>query len=178
MVMDLINEEFSKLVSSIRSEIFNTYPSTLYHLTFKENLQILIDDFNKKYPKTEFILDYSIEEIIPQHVIAPLYRIVKELNENIGKHADAEIGKVTVEIDNAEIQLIVEDDGVGVGNILEFEKSLIQTNDHIGLLSIKNDINWLNGSFKMLSLPGPNSGTKVWVTIPCMKGEQYENITS
>ena len=47
MVMDLINEEFSKLVSSIRSEIFNTYPSTLYHLTFKENLQILIDDFNK-----------------------------------------------------------------------------------------------------------------------------------
>ncbi|MCI0138437.1 MULTISPECIES: sensor histidine kinase [Enterococcus] len=178
MVMDLINEEFSKLVSSIRSEIFNTYPSTLYHLTFKENLQILIDDFNKKYPNTEFILDYSIEEIIPQHVIAPLYRIVKELNENIGKHADAEIGKVTVEIDNAEIQLIVEDDGVGVGNILEFEKSLIQTNDHIGLLSIKNDINWLNGSFKMLSLPGPNSGTKVWVTIPCMKGEQYENITS
>ncbi|WP_267571135.1 hypothetical protein [Enterococcus faecalis] len=103
---------------------------------------------------------------------------MKELNENIGKHADAEIGKVTVEIDNAEIQLIVEDDGVGVGNILEFEKSLIQTNDHIGLLSIKNDINWLNGSFKMLSLPGPNSGTKVWVTIPCMKGEQYENITS
>lgn len=47
MVTDLINEEFSKLVSSIRSEIFNTYPSTLYHLTFKENLQILIDDFNK-----------------------------------------------------------------------------------------------------------------------------------
>ncbi|WP_225585821.1 hypothetical protein, partial [Enterococcus faecalis] len=38
--------------------------------------------------------------------------------------------------------------------------------------------NRLNGSFKMLSLPGPNSGTKVWVTIPCMKGEQYENITS
>ncbi|EGO8385840.1 hypothetical protein EWY11_06220 [Enterococcus faecalis] len=42
----------------------------------------------------------------------------------------------------------------------------------------KNELIGLNGSFKMLSLPGPNSGTKVWVTIPCMKGEQYENITS
>ncbi|MFJ8514313.1 sensor histidine kinase [Lysinibacillus xylanilyticus] len=177
-IIELINIEFSKLVRSIRTEIFNTSPSTLYYLPLEENIQILIDDFNRKYSETEFILKHNIKATVPKYVIAPVYRIIKELNENIGKHASATIGKTNISVKNSALSIIIEDNGIGIKDYLQIEKILIQTKEHVGLLSIKNDINWLNGSFELLSVPTITVGTMIKITIPFNEEATNENPAS
>jgi two-component system sensor histidine kinase ComP len=84
-IESLVRIEFSKLIRSIRDEVFNISPSTLYYLSFEENIQILIEDFNHKYPEIEYLLIYQLNGELPKHLVAPVYRVIKELNENIGK---------------------------------------------------------------------------------------------
>ena len=61
-IESLVRIEFSKLIRSIRDEVFNISPSTLYYLSFEENIQILIEDFNHKYPEIEFLLIFQLNE--------------------------------------------------------------------------------------------------------------------
>ncbi len=171
-VMGLVRIEFSKLVQSIRKEIFNTSPSTLYHLSFEENIQILMDDFNQKYPQIKFIFHAQLKESFPKYLIAPVYRIIKELNENVGKHSKAAIGETNIITHKNIFSIVVEDNGIGINDYSRVEKKLIQSKEHMGLLSIKNDVNWLNGSFELLSVPNLTAGTTIRITIPFESGEE------
>lgn len=162
----LITLEFSKLITSIRNEIFNTTPSTLYHIPFEDNVAILIQDFNQRFPEIHFRLIYHISQQPPEFVIAPVYRIIKELNENSAKHSQGLLVETTLEITQNHLTLTVEDNGIGIGSLEQLEKELIHQKGHIGLLSIKNDINWLSGSFELMPIEKYTSGTSLKITIP------------
>ncbi|MEG0582790.1 sensor histidine kinase, partial [Enterococcus sp.] len=165
-IMELITLEFTKLIASIRNEIFNTAPSTLYHIPFEDNVAILIQDFNQRYPDRHFQLRHRVSQQPPEFVIAPIYRIIKELNENSAKHAHGTLVETTLEITAGNLTLTVEDDGIGIASLEYLEKELIHKKGHIGLLSIKNDVNWLNGTFEMIPSEKHSTGTKIKTTIP------------
>lgn len=171
-IESLVKIEFSRLIRSIRDEIFNISPSTLYYLSFEENIRILIEDFNQKYTKIKFVSIHNLESKLPKYLFAPVYRIIKEINENIGKHSKAAFGITKMYSNQESFSLVIEDDGIGISDYFHLEKKLIQSKDHIGLLSIKNDLKWLNGSFEIVSKPTIDMGTIIKITIPIENREE------
>lgn len=165
-IKELITIEFSKLIYSIRRQIFETTPSTLYHLSFAENIAILIEDFNLRYRQTHFSYDYQGESELPRHLIPPTYRMIKELNENIGKHAKATLATTSIEVTPTQLTLWITDNGIGLTNMNQLEKELIHKKGHIGLLSIKNDVTWLEGTFQLLPRTDRSKGTQIKIIIP------------
>lgn len=176
-IKQLITIEFSKLIYSIRQKIFDITPSTLYHVSFYENITILTTDFNQRYPETTFLFEHAGIPALPHHVIAPAYRIIKELNENIGKHAQGTWAKTTIQMTKTWLTILVQDDGIGIANFDSLEKELIQKREHIGLLSIKNDVNWLNGTFQLLPPSDSITGTVIQITIPLKEMENTDENT-
>jgi two-component system sensor histidine kinase ComP len=180
-ILKVINIEFSKLIQSIRTQTFDIFPSTLYNLTFEENLKILMTDLNKKKPEEmeNLCLNMSIKQELPKHIIAPAYRMIKELNENVLKHSLATTATTNVFIHNHQLHIIVEDNGIGINEYLETsQKDTYHPKQHTGILSIKNDLNWLNGSFKYVRKTIPKNRTKIMLKIPLEREATYEYITN
>jgi signal transduction histidine kinase len=61
-----------------------------------------------------------------------IYRIVQESLSNVLKHAQADKAVVTARKDNGYLEILIEDDGVGIGR-----QSQAQTEHHYGLLGMK-----------------------------------------
>ena len=83
-------------------------------------------------------ISYGEEEGLSDVIKITIYRIVQELLKNITKHANAKEVIVQLTIENEEIILIVEDDGVG------FDTSI--THKGIGIENIYSRTAYLNGT--------------------------------
>ena len=114
---------------------------------------------------------YQLNGELPKHLVAPVYRVIKELNENIGKHSHATYGITKILNKKNILSIVIEDNGKGIRDYFKSEKNLFKGKEHIGLLSIKNDIKWLNGSFKIFPMEIVNPGTIIEINIPFEKGE-------
>lgn len=93
-----------------------------------------------------------------------VYRIVQELVVNIVKHAQASSGKIEIAIKGREIMIKVTDNGKGI------DDNNPET-PGIGLASIRNKANALNGSVKLTSSPGNGTIVEVWLSIDTFKNE-------
>ena len=91
-----------------------------------------------------------------------LYRIVRELLHNIVKHAAAREAKIFLSKVDNNIQICVEDDGIG------FEPSGIDSGSGnaggFGLFSVRERLNYLKGNLAIRS--GSGRGTQIIVTVP------------
>ena len=87
-----------------------------------------------------------------------LYRCFQELISNILKHAAAEEVTVHLNISESEVELIVEDDGVG---FIPGQKT------SLGMNNLNSRVAIFDGSFIVDSIPG--KGTTTIITIPLPK---------
>lgn len=85
-----------------------------------------------------------------------LYRITQEAVANAVKHARAETIIVQLIQTDGELQLSIEDDGVGLGN-----DQTPAPKRHYGLLGMRERAMMVNAQLKVISEPG--NGTCVWV---------------
>lgn len=144
---ELILETFRALNDSIREKMFDIYPSTLLDLSFYDSVSILCEKM-ETHPlafssvSIQLIMDNDI--IIPVHLRFPLFRTIKELIQNSLKHANPTIINVMINSSSKKLVIKVEDDGIGM-DLNEY----LQRKEHsdVGLLSIKQEINLLNGEF-------------------------------
>ncbi|MGI8910528.1 MAG: GAF domain-containing sensor histidine kinase [Rubrobacteraceae bacterium] len=97
---------------------------------------------------------------LPPSVEAALYRVCQEALNNVARHAQA--GRVTVRLVATpdQVQLVVEDDGLG------FDASEPPRNRH-GLVGMEERIEMLGGGLVVTSAPG--AGTRVLATVPLEK---------
>jgi signal transduction histidine kinase len=91
-----------------------------------------------------------------------LFRNVQELLINVIKHSQANKVKVYSRRVNNQIQVSVEDDGVGF-DVLELDSKPSRTGG-FGLFSIRERLEHIGGRFEIESRPG--HGTKVKLTAP------------
>lgn len=82
-----------------------------------------------------------------------LYRVACEALANVAAHAQARTVEVTVERDGAEVRLTVADDGRG------FEPASAFQAGHLGLVSMRERVELLGGTFELIAAPG--GGTRV-----------------
>ncbi|MFK7750311.1 MAG: ATP-binding protein [Kordia sp.] len=99
---------------------------------------------------------FNINERLPERIEVSIYRITQELINNIIKHSKAQNVNVQLFKSDANIILIVEDDGVGM-HASKSEKG-------IGLLNISSRVDMIHGTVNFE--PSPNSGTLVTIKIP------------
>jgi signal transduction histidine kinase len=87
-----------------------------------------------------------------------IYRIVQESLSNVLKHAQADKAVVTARKDNGYLEILIEDDGVGIAR-----QSQAQTEHHYGLLGMKERALMIGAEMNISSQPG--SGTTVGLRI-------------
>lgn len=96
---------------------------------------------------------------------AVLFRSIREVLNNIIKHAQARDVTVTVERDDCDTWVIITDDGIGFDTQATLAKS-----SGFGLLSIQESLERLGGHYEIDSAPG--AGCTVILRTPLAKTEQ------
>lgn len=97
------------------------------------------------------------EPPLPLAAKESLYRVVREALHNVVKHAGASLVTLTVESDDAALQVTVTDDGVGFDTTREFP-------GHLGLRSMQERMAQLNGSCAIRSTLG--QGAQLTFSLP------------
>jgi signal transduction histidine kinase len=93
-------------------------------------------------------------DVLPSELAVAAYFVCSEALANVVKHAAASSAAIVVTAADSELQIVVEDDGIGGASVA----------DGTGLRGIEDRVETLGGTFRLISAPG--SGTTVQVAIP------------
>ena len=94
---------------------------------------------------------------LPRQVEEALYHIAQEALNNALKHAVASVVTVSIEASGGRIELAVTDNGSG------FDPRAAEGKGGLGLTSMRERVEKLNGRLTILSTPG--KGTKVNISL-------------
>lgn len=147
---DKVDELINQAGTEVRNLSHQVTPELLLHYGLVKAMEQAIDRLNDSGDQTVFTLFTHIEKDIEGEMPSlMIYRCFQELTNNILKHAKASQVNVQLNLHEEEIQLMVEDDGVGfiVGNDCA----------GIGLKNIESRVTIYNGVFIMDSMPGKGS---------------------
>lgn len=160
--IDEIRELIDQTIQDTRSLIFDLCPPFLYELGFEKALEWLVEEIHKQHGVTTLFENDGKPKPLDDDVSILLFRTVNELLINIVKHAQAQKTKVSVQRDRNNLQINVEDDGIG------FDVSKIKYHmdkmGGFGLFRIRERLNYLGGQLMVES--EPNHGTKVSLVVP------------
>ena len=161
-IQQLLEDTLRKLTSSIRSQMQAYHPKLLKNLTFKENLQSVLDSITND-SDTLIALDCKDDIFIVEPYTMLICRFARELAVNALKHSQATRIDIRLQQENDIIILQVSDNGAG------FSTPPDDQSIHHGLASIQEQVSFLNG--KMTIKENPEGGTNVSIFIP-MKGDE------
>ncbi|WP_298957177.1 ATP-binding protein [uncultured Methylobacterium sp.] len=141
-------------------------PTALDDLGLREALATLLREWGQRHgirSDLEFIGDASR---LPPAVESAVYRIVQEALTNVLKHARAATVSVSVDHRPDEVQVIIEDDGVGFepGPGTSPSKGRMPNKPRLGLSGIRERLILLGGTLTLEASPGV--GTTLFVRIP------------
>lgn len=150
-------------IQSTRSLSFDLAAAALYDVGLIAALQSLCE---RSQQRSGILMDppHGVSgKRIPEPVRVILYRIARELIQNVVRHSKARAAKLTLSRENGIVTLTVKDDGCGFG----VEKETIGIDDAMsgfGLFSIRQQLSPIGGKLHIDSSAG--RGTRVTVTVP------------
>jgi two-component system, chemotaxis family, CheB/CheR fusion protein len=153
----LLKSTIDVLSDALRRTAHRLHPAIIEDLGLAPALRSLVGDFRT------FGLDFAVSikdlpESIPLETATALYRIVQEALQNTIRHAPGAPAKVSLESDDHQLHLRIEDAGPGF--------SLVhgKTQAGLGLRSMQERARIIGGS--MLVETSPGRGTAVVVDAP------------
>ncbi len=165
-----INNSLGRIITSMRSLIFDLSSPVLYELGFEEAVaEWLTEQIERKYDIATEFEDDGLPKPLDDDIRVILFRNVRELLINVVKHARAKNIKVSIRKIGSRIRVSVEDDGVGFDSA--GAESLITGKDAFGLFSIRERLEHLGGNLEIDSSPG--CGCRITITSPLKR----ENIS-
>jgi len=153
-----------KSLKSIRNLISDLRPLTLDELGL---LPTLREHIEKVEESASFKISLKVpkEESLPPQIENSLFYIIQEALNNIKKHARAKNVEVCLQRLDDKLIVTIEDDGKGF-NQKEVEKNYARQRS-LGLISMKERAEIIEGSLEISS--GPGKGTKIKVTVPLVQ---------
>ncbi|MBK6951856.1 MAG: hypothetical protein IPH24_07325 [Crocinitomicaceae bacterium] len=151
---DQLNDNFSEIIEEIRSISRSLIPPELKRLGLRKAIDNRLNEVanaSSVFVSTE-IMDLDKLKI-EDHQSLRIYRIIQELSTNTIKHSEATAIKLEAIYEGKELTLIYQDNGIG----LDRDKWKSADNS-VGLRSILQRLNYLNGSIK---IERPKKGFKV-----------------
>jgi PAS domain S-box-containing protein len=142
---------------SVRRMSHELHPSVMQHLGVVGALRGCCRDFQElSGVRVALRIDGDGGDVAPD-VALTVFRIVQESLRNIAKHACIDRAEVVFSRLDAEVRLLVRDEGVGLPPDGSAKAGL-------GLVSIRERIRLVNGTIDIVSAPG--KGTGLYVRIP------------
>ncbi len=141
-----------------RRSVWNLRPSSLQGRSLAEALAVHLNEWGDHTGiEAQFYVEGAPRLLAPE-TEETLLRVAQEALNNTYKHAAAQRVEVTLIIEPTAVRLAICDDGAGIGGIHERGEG-----SGFGLVSMRERITRLNGSFDIAS--GPGQGTCVRATI-------------
>ena len=107
---------------------------------------------------TLFTLDSDLDDRrLPPGVETAIYRLVREALTNVRKHARASHAHVRISTGDGTVGVEISDDGTGFDPRAD-------TNGHVGLLSMRERVESLGGTWSLIA--GPGAGTRISAKLP------------
>ena len=161
MAVDLVGSG----IRSIRNVARDLRPSLLDDLGLLPALQALADDFEDKTGIETVLLSPGRLPALSAEAELALFRTMQEGLSNVARHAAAGVVTVTLEVDDGDLQLSVQDDGRG----LEEDSTDEQLRSRTGILGMRERVAPLGGSVELLN--PEDGGAQLRIRIPVPTGD-------
>ncbi len=165
--MRITDESQQKIYSNIQllleestTEVRNLSHSMMPQAFARSGLNHTVKEFLDKISKTGLKINFSTDGSfanIRENTALMIYRIIQECVQNVLKHSKATMLDVNMIAENNEMDVTIEDNGVGF-NIHDINE------ESTGLKNIRSRIEYLSGTFEINSQPG--NGTVFAFYIP------------
>ena len=134
------------------------HPAKLQMLGLVQATQLLCRDLTDRHRVSiDFVHDRMPVDVPPEPALC-LFRIAQEALQNVVKHSGARNASVTLTGSAQSLQLEITDSGSG------FDTA--ELGGGMGLLSMRERVNFLNGHLVIKSRRGANTGTRIAVRVP------------
>ena len=153
-------EVVDRTIEGIRRIIGKLSPLVLQELGLVAAIRKEAKDFAKNTGvKARVLISEDVGRLAPGTEQA-IYRVVQEALHNVAKHAKASNVTVQVVRENQQVQVIVEDDGIGI----QPRSGVKEQPQSFGLAGIKERIAMLGGVSRVVSAEG--KGTRIEINVP------------
>ncbi len=157
-----LRDQIVRLASDVHRISRQLHPSILTDLGLAAALESECFAFTRLHGTSAKLVSAKVPASLPEEISVALYRIAQEGLLNAAKHAQATEVRLSLESDNGEVVLTIEDDGKG------FDPAKPRKSSGLGLVSIEERARLVNGSVKVESKAG--QGTSLQVRVPIGKG--------
>jgi signal transduction histidine kinase len=149
-------------IDDTRALLFDLSPVALYELGFEPTVEALLDRIQAAHRlATRFRTDNRPKPMTSDGRVV-LFRGVREVLQNVVKHAQARSVGVSVGRDGETVLVEVQDDGVGFD--ARKALSIHDADKGFGLFDVRERLDYLGGSLTIQSEPG--KGTTVVLRVP------------
>src|SRR5699024_3169657 len=100
---------------------------------------------------------------VSEKVRTTLRRCIRELLNNIVKHAEVYEARMMISYHEKEVQITIEDKGKGFD--MEEREQMPTQEGGFGLFNIQERMNWLGGRFEMVSAPGEGARANLYAPL-------------
>ena len=153
-----LRRNLSEVAEEVHGLSRRLHPSILDDLGLVQAVQSESAAFKDKTAIDLSITTEGLPDSIPPKPALCLYRVIQEGLQNIAKHSGAKTAFITLQGLSNGIRLLIEDKGVG------FDPEEVRKKTGIGLSSMRERVQLLNGEISFVSKPG--QGTQIEVFIP------------
>lgn len=150
--------EAIKLLNKTGDEIRKTAHNLMPEVLMKQNLNDAVADHCSLLRSGGLDVDfqsYGDMDVLPQDAKLNIYRIIQELLENVVKHAQADHVIVQLQLQDEQLTLTVEDNGVGA--------DMTDVSRGLGLHNIDVRVKSMSGKVEIDTAPG--SGFSVYIEL-------------
>ncbi len=156
-----IYSNISTLLEESNTEVRNLSHSMMPRAFTRSGLTSAVKDFLEKIEKPGLKINFSTHgdfTNIKENTALMVYRIIQECVQNVLKHAKATNLDVSMIAENNEMDVTIEDNGVG------FDLNTINE-ESTGLKNIRSRIEYLSGKLDINSKPGNGTVTAFYIPL-------------
>jgi signal transduction histidine kinase len=158
-----LRENLKSSIRSLRKFINALHPPALSHFGLQPAIRSYVEQLQAEHVDLKIALVLNSEERLPNSEVEwMLYRVLQQIVQNVVDHAQARNLLIRLRIDEHEIRLEVEDDGIGFQ--APAQNTDLLTQEQMGLFTVRMRIETFGGALKIRSAPG--QGTAIQVMIP------------
>jgi signal transduction histidine kinase len=156
-----INTILGNALTSIKRIASSLRPSILDDIGLDVAIDWQLSEFEKRYGVATAFTKMENMLALPEKIKIGLFRIFQESLSNVAKYATAKKVTAVLQMVNKQVELIIQDDGVG------FDFAAIGDKKNLGFLDMEERSIMLGGTCDIRSSPG--KGTVVTVKLPLEK---------
>jgi PAS domain S-box-containing protein len=156
--LDEIRKHCSDIAGDVQALSHRLHSSKLDFLGIAAALKSFCDEFSRQHELTVEFIEKDVPANLPQDAALCLFRVTQEALQNAVKYSETRSFAVELTGTQHEVRLEVKDWGAG------FDVEAARRNHGLGLVSMRERVHLVHGSFSIESRPG--EGTKIVVVLP------------